>query len=174
MPFTNTQIDIGSLPSISQLDYQGLDKNFLTAELLGLSLFWIFPFTGAVLFSVFNEIDWPTWLNYVPFALLFILIIISYVWTIKGFKKKEYALRERDVVYKSGLVWKRTTVLPFNRIQHAEVEQGPLQRLFQLSQLKVYTAGGSSSDLTISGISLEVAQSMKEFILRKTSLNEEE
>ena len=174
MSFTNSQVDPNTLPSIDDLEFTGLERSYLTAELLGLTLFWLFPSLGVVLFTIFNENDWPSWLRALPFILVLVLILTSFIWTIRAFKKKEFALRERDIVYKSGLVWRRVTVLPFNRIQHAEVEQGPIQRIFDLSELKVYTAGGSSSDLSISGISHDVAQRMKEFILRKTSMDEQE
>ena len=89
-------------------------------------------------------------------------------------EKKKYALRERDIIYQSGLLWRRYTVLPFNRVQHAEVQQGPVERLFELSKLKIYTAGGSGSDMIISGLPLDRAQNIKHFILHQTSGDEEE
>jgi len=85
-----------------------------------------------------------------------------------------YALREKDIVFKEGYLWRSVTVVPFNRIQHAEVEQGPFDRLFDLSKIKIYTAGGSSSDLQIPGLRPTESESIKFFILNKTGSDEEE
>lgn len=98
----------------------------------------------------------------------------SFLLRIYGFKRKKFAIRERDILYKEGLIWRSLTVVPFNRVQHAEVHQGPVERLFQLSRLKIYTAGGSTSDMTIAGLGPEEAYRMKHFILSKTSEDEEE
>ena len=106
--------------------------------------------------------------------LLVALIIFSFVTTIFGFKRKKYALREKDIIYQAGLFWRNYTVLPFSRIQHVEVHQGPIERIFDLGKLKVYTAGGSSSDLAISGLAMDTAQSIKHFILNKSNSDEEE
>jgi membrane protein YdbS with pleckstrin-like domain len=97
-------------------------------------------------------------------------IIIVYL----GFYKKAYALRQRDILHKTGLFWRKTIVLPFNRIQHSEVNHGPIDRMYGLASLKLFTAGGSSSDLTIPGLKDEDAHRLKEYITNKTSWDEEE
>ena len=77
-------------------------------------------------------------------------------------------------MYKQGYLWRSNTVIPFNRIQHAEVTQGPIERMFELSVLRVFTAGGSASDIAIPGIRPDEAHRIKEFILSKTAADEEE
>jgi len=83
-------------------------------------------------------------------------------------------MRQNDIIFKTGLLWQKEIALPFNRVQHCEVAQGPIERIFNLSELKVFTAGGASSDLNIPGLSPEEAKSMKEFIVNKTIIDEEE
>ena len=61
------------------------------------------------------------------------------------------------------------TSVPFNRIQHTEVTQGPLGRLFDLAKVKVYTAGGSSSDITIVGLNEKNAHQLKDHITEISS-----
>jgi membrane protein YdbS with pleckstrin-like domain len=43
--------------------------------------------------------------------------------------------------------------------------------LFDLAELTIYTAGGSESDLNLTGLNPEVAHKIKEVILRKTTLD---
>ena len=73
-----------------------------------------------------------------------------------------------------GLIWYSSTVIPFNRVQHCEISQGPIERLFKLSELKIFTAGGASSDMSVPGLNPETAHRLKEYIVIKTGMDEEE
>ena len=79
-----------------------------------------------------------------------------------------YAIREKDITYKSGWLWKSMTTIPFNRVQHCDLRQGILDRRFGLSKLTIYTAGGQSTDLMIPGLLPDTAEKLKAFILRST------
>ena len=172
--FTNEQITVNNLPSIEHLDYKGLHKDYLTAELIGTSIFTVFIAIGGISFLIFNTLDLPMWTSGVIIALILAVILFIYWITLKSFHHKQYALRTHDISYKEGLWWKQNTVIPFNRIQHVEVQQGPIQRLFDLAKIKIYTAGGSTSDLSISGLYVDTAHKLKHYIINKASLDEEE
>ncbi len=62
--------------------------------------------------------------------------------------------------------------IPFNRIQHTEISRGPIERKYELSTLKIYTAGGSTSDLSIPGLEAEEAEQLKEFVAKKAAIYE--
>jgi uncharacterized protein len=49
-----------------------------------------------------------------------------------------------------------------------------LERLFEMSSLRIYTAGGSSSDLSIPGLKPDQALKMRSYILKRAGGNEEE
>jgi len=98
------------------------------------------------------------------------LILLSF----KGFEHKGYAMREHDIIFKKGWIWRSSTIVPFNRVQHTEIEQGPIERIFRLSVLKIFTAGGSSSDLRIPGLLPENANRLKDYIQNKVERDEEE
>lgn len=179
MPFTNTQIEITDLPSISHIEYKGLDKDYLTASMIRTLFSWIII---GIIFSVviklnssnsdFDEVVGP-FIKYIVIAICS-LALINILLTYFGFYKKGYAVRDKDISYKTGLFWKSKTLIPFNRIQHSEVKQGPFERMFGLSSLRVFTAGGSASDLSINGLKQEEANHLKQFIIKKTSADEEE
>ena len=46
-----------------------------------------------------------------------------------------YALREKDISYRSGWLWRSMVTVPFNRVQHCEIKQGLIDRRFGLSRL---------------------------------------
>jgi membrane protein YdbS with pleckstrin-like domain len=81
-------------------------------------------------------------------------------------------VRENDISFKKGIITFKLTTVPFNRIQHVEVNQGVLAKLFKLSSLKLFTAGGNASDLSIYGLPQDVAQNLKAFLSEKISEHE--
>lgn len=172
--FENQQIDLGSLPKIEDLIYQPLEKKYLIVLLIGRLIFFIV--SAAILTVLYFTAPF-----YVPNAYLYaglVLYILYIFWTFlttyKGFKYKSYALREKDIIYRSGWLWRYVTTAPFNRVQHVRIDQGPIERRFDLAKLKIFTAGGTSSDLTIPGLTPERADDLKEFIVKKTQQDEEE
>lgn len=170
----NPQIDVTSLPKVEELVFQPLEKEYLTVSLLSRSVtFFIIGLVLGVIVFI-NPFDLPS-IVVKGLMLFFVLYLIwSFVSTIKGFKHKSYALRSKDIVYKSGWLWQSTTTAPFNRVQHVMIDQGLIERQFQLSKLKIFTAGGSGSDLTIPGLNPNTAMTLKEFIVKKTTADEEE
>lgn len=171
--FSNEQVYVHEVPTTAMLEYSGLEPAYRNVSLLSTSIFflvltgiWVGMFLGGVDIAGVG-LDYG-WLIIVALYLFSIAIVML------GFKKKSYALRERDIVYNEGLIWQSSIVVPFNRVQHCEVSQGPIERLFGLSELKIFTAGGSSSDLSIPGLSPDSAERLKDYIVNKTGQDEEE
>jgi membrane protein YdbS with pleckstrin-like domain len=67
----------------------------------------------------------------------------------------------------------KQTILPYKRIQHVEIKQGPLFKAFKLFTLKVYTAGSASGDLSIAGLNKDDADKLKAQILKVADLNDD-
>lgn len=157
--FTNSALNISDLPKIESLEYSKLDGKFLIESLI-IRLISILPI-GAGIFIFYKKE--PEFLfeailfGLVTFAVLMLFGYLSYF-------KKKYALREKDVSYRRGIIFHSITTIPLSRIQHSELMRGPLDRFLGLSSVKIYTAGGSSSDITIPGLSVETAEKVREFI----------
>lgn len=82
-------------------------------------------------------------------------------------RRRAYGLRRQDLIYASGLLVQRTTVLPVCRIQHVETISGPLERLFGLVRVTCYTAGGASADLVLAGLPRETAERIRQYLLER-------
>lgn len=170
----NNQIYPNELPSINDIEYHGLQKEYLTALMISQSILWAVILIISFGSSFIYDEEVPGWTEYVVYGVSILIAAFSITMSYIGFKRQKYALRQRDIVYSSGVLWRSNKVVPFNRIQHAEVSQGPLDRLFNLGRLKIYTAGGSSSDLSIPGLNPDEAERIKFFILNRTVSDEEE
>ena len=102
------------------------------------------------------------------------LFVISILLVNAQFKIKAFGMRERDIMYRTGLIWRKTTTIPFNRIQHSEIKEGPISKRYGLCTLNVYTAGGAQSDMKIPGLLKEEGVRIKDFITGKTLAYDEE
>jgi membrane protein YdbS with pleckstrin-like domain len=111
--------------------------------------------------------------NATLYALIGTVTAITLFWFIAdtiGFKVAGYALREKDVLYRSGWIIRKTRMVPLNRIQHVSMQSGPIERKYGLASITLFTAGGNDSDdFSIRGITTQTATELKEWIRSKIS-----
>lgn len=72
-----------------------------------------------------------------------------------------------------GLLWRSDTVVPFSRVQHIDVHQGPLDRFFGIATLTLHTAGNHNASVALPGLGEPLAREMREDIrahIRRESL----
>tara|TARA_R110002072_G_scaffold12269_7_gene53500 strand:- start:1509 stop:2057 length:549 start_codon:yes stop_codon:yes gene_type:complete len=162
--FENLEIDKNQIPTMDEVNFTNLEKDFLWMRITSWSIF-LFILLGFLIIIGFKT-DTAIWKISAPWLAFLILIVFI---ELKGFKIKGYAIRQKDISYKSGLIFFSMTSVPFNRIQHVEVSQGPIARLFDLASVKVYTAGGSTSDLRIGGLKKEEAHRLRDHISHLSS-----
>lgn len=77
-----------------------------------------------------------------------------------AYRRWRYAIREQDLYTSKGALWHIETLVPFDRIQFVESRQGPLDRMFTLTQVIVYTAAGKAA--SIPGLDHATAESIRE------------
>ena len=172
--FDNPQVDLLDLPEVDQLNFHALEPAYLKVSYISITIFFLFLLIpmGWVYFGSDIILELP----YLILILLvgwLILFLFSLWLARKNYRIKAYALRDHDIIYKSGVVFFKLTTVPFNRVQHCEIKQGPIQRWFGLNTLQIFTAGGATSDLVIDGLNPERAKRLKEFIINKTALAED-
>ncbi len=63
-----------------------------------------------------------------------------------------------------GLLLRSDTVVPFGRVQHIDVDQGPLERFFGIATLTLHTAGNHNASVSLPGLGEELAREMREEI----------
>lgn len=97
----------------------------------------------------------------------FIILILTLTMPRLMWRSQGYQLRDKDVHYKHGIIWRAVTSLPYVRVQHVELESGPLERVFKLATLKFYTAGGGSSDMKIPGLPFATASKIRAFVMQQ-------
>jgi len=172
--FSNEAIELENLPGIENIEYENISKDYLWVLYLRSILTYaiVFFIYFMVAFNLRESLSLET-RKLLP-VLLALWVMFGFYRLYKIYKKKGYALREHDVNYKSGWLWKKATTIPYYRIQHCDLSSGPVERMFDLSTLNIYTAGGSNSDLSIPGLNTDHGLRLKKFILSKMGQDEEE
>lgn len=165
--FVNAEIAPEELPAADAVEWRPLDPRFATRLQVGalINVAVIAAGLGVlhlVKLGAFPEL--PLWLGWIVLA---IMAVTTLAWPRISVPKKACAIRERDVLYRSGVLWHTVRAVPFNRIQHVETESTPLDRRFGLASLKLYTAGSAAGDLRIHGLPTEVAERLRVFVLER-------
>jgi membrane protein YdbS with pleckstrin-like domain len=74
-------------------------------------------------------------------------------------------LEEEDELHIRHGLWVRTfTVVPFARVQHIDVAQGPIERRFDLARLILHTAGTRGPYIGLPGLLHEEAEALRDRI----------
>lgn len=80
------------------------------------------------------------------------------------YRRWSYRVRERDAMISKGALFFVQQLIPFDRIQFVESRQGPLDRLFGLTQVVLYTAAGRAA--RVPGLAGPEAESLREELSR--------
>lgn len=167
MEFLNDQVNIENLPRVESATLTPIAPAYLKI----LRWEWLIFCTllaliiGALLYFL-KPLQQAAWIG--GLAGSWALFTAGWYWLQeRSFATKAYAIRERDVIYRSGWIIQRTHTCPFNRIQHSAVTVGPLEKKYGLASLVLYTAGSSEADLRIRGLAESTAWTVKEWITKK-------
>ena len=169
MHFTNIEIPISGLPQVEEVNFQPLEKDYLVVERISYIISTaVILIIGAAAFYFIEDAHQVKII--LPVAALFIILtMIGWIVTVAGFRFSGYAIRDKDVLYRSGWFIRKTRIVPLNRIQHVSVQSGPLERRYKLGSVSIFTAGSGQADFTIRGISEATAHQLKDWLT--TQLN---
>lgn len=82
----------------------------------------------------------------------------------RRFNARGYQISADRMRVVRGLLWRSDTVVPFGRVQHIDVDQGPLERFFGIATLTLHTAGNHNASVALPGLGEALARDMRESI----------
>jgi membrane protein YdbS with pleckstrin-like domain len=104
------------------------------------------------------------------FLILPIMIIFLFAawWIPKFYNTMLYKLTDSEIVWRRGVWFKETGIVPYNRITNIDIKQGPVSRKLRIASLKIQTAGYSGqaarpSEIRIDG--MENFEDVREVIM---------
>ncbi len=105
----------------------------------------------------------------VPWLVLIPLVIggavLIWAWWLIGRQVAATAYSERtdDLVVRSGVMFRRTVVVPYGRMQLVDVSTGPIDRRFGIAAVQLHTAA-ATTDARIPGLPTEDAGRLRDHL----------
>ncbi len=116
-----------------------------------------------------------TWL-----VLLIVFIILIEVWVRMAYNRWLYEFTDSNLKLERGVIWKRYSNIPYERVQNVDIHRGIIARILGFSSVMIQTAGysgyyggrhegGVMSEGHIPAVSVEGAEKIREFVMKKIS-----
>ena len=116
------------------------------------------------LWIVCVKFDWPLWYLLI-YAVLALVLAVRHANA--AYARFGYALLDDGLWLQSGVFWRKAVFVPRERVQHTEVNHGPLDRKMGLAKLVLHTAGLRMQHLTIPGLPDAQAHALRDNLLKR-------
>ncbi|MFP8487526.1 PH domain-containing protein [Gracilimonas sp. Q87] len=120
-----------------------------TVNALIMGLIWFIPLGFYVTISIgdtfgtdlywYQGIDWFLFTVLLIVA-LFLYLLIGLLYPKLRWQRWKYDVSEKEIDLLRGIIIKKRTLVPINRVQHVDTRQGPVYRKFGLSSVTISTA----------------------------------
>ncbi|WP_028609446.1 PH domain-containing protein [Paenibacillus harenae] len=139
---------------------QRLHRDYITVYRISWLITHGIFFVIIALYFVFSLMwEWTLWPGWIALT-LFIITFILFTWIIPQmiYNRFQYELFEDELEIQKGLIFLSNVLVPMVRVQHVELESGPLMRKYDLAGVSIVTAATTHK---ISGLKLTEAQQLK-------------
>ena len=159
-------------PSFVDGQFYALDRRNIHVERISLLIIWacisIASLGGLGYLWLTSGISITFWLGCGLGLLLSIASgLFALLWPKIEYAKISYRIDPLGIEIHQGVLWRSQICVPIGRVQHADVGQGPLQRIFGVSTLTLYTAGTSHASVSIEGLDHTLAVSVRDWIVHQ-------
>lgn len=113
-----------------------------------------------------------------PFGLILLPLLALLAWLVlvaprRRYNALGYALEGEDLRIASGVLTRTETLVPLRRVQHIDVSQGPLERVFGITRLVLHTAGTMNSLVVLPGLARPTAEAIRDEIRARIGQDDE-
>ena len=170
LDFENNTLNIDDLPRFENVEGHSVALVYKKVLRI-LYAFWAVVLISVLVFLKFRA-NPPALFYYALIGVLTFIFSLIIIEVEKGFQKRRFGIREKDILFQKGFFVFKETIVPYKRIQHVEVRQSLVFKAFKIFTLKIYTAGSSSGDLSIKGLNQSDADKIKAQILKVADIDE--
>lgn len=127
-------------PATPTADWQPLPEAARRVSTLVGALGWL-PFAASPILAGSTAISgWPARIALGLACLVLAALIGAWLGRAR-WSRTAWKLDERGLQVRRGLVWRSELLVPRTRVQHLDLERGPIERRYGLATLIVHTAG---------------------------------
>lgn len=150
-----------------------LDENSIPARREeGVFTLAIYLVINVIIYFILLFFEWPLWFVWIP--VIFMILSIPYEVFLAPkweYETTRYQINETNIQIIHGKIFNSKVLIPMRKVQHIELEQGPIVKRYQLMSIIISTAAGTHN---ISGIEESIAEQVCQEINRYAGLYDEQ
>ncbi len=86
-------------------------------------------------------------------------------WPAIDYRHRSYRVSDSGVQVRKGVLWRQEMDVPRARVQHMDVNQGPIERRFGLAHLVIHNAGTVSASVKLEGLGYDTAVAIRDHLI---------
>lgn len=130
------------------MNYKKIDKKAVKAWILARGIFLII-FGAAYLIGIYaflmpniKDVRVEYAINILSILIIGYLLLYTFLFPFIEYKEWKYSISEDKIELIHGIFIRKKIIIPINRLQFLDVNQGPIHRRYKLSTITLNTAGG--------------------------------
>ena len=162
---TNRQVWSDDIQPVEALGFEQPENRYMRVVLFRIALVYVILMAGAFLILL-TDISHEAIVLIIVECALVTAFAINACLARKIYGFKGYALRDKDVTYRSGIFFTSVTTIPFSKIQQVSIRMNPVSRIFKLYYVDVTSgAQGVTNSVSIPGLTRKKAEEIKSLLL---------
>jgi membrane protein YdbS with pleckstrin-like domain len=148
-------------------DFESLDPRVIKLWRLRQSIFAA-VLGGVLLFPLFAiGFGAGQWVPAIAGWLLVVGLLMFRLWwhPRRAYRGRGYRLDERVLEIKEGIWFRSLTLLPLSRLQHVDLDAGPIERGLGLASLVFHTAGTNNAIIVLPGLEAGRARELRDHLV---------
>ena len=142
-----------------------LERDYLRLiRWIGLAVCVLISGVLTVVVGIAWSVSWYWCLLAWPFVLMTVFMPLN-VYLKQWYQKYGYYLDDDKLAIRRGVFWRHHISVPISRVQHVDVNSGPLDRRYGLAKLVVNTAGTHYAQTSLPGLTREEAHAVRDQLL---------
>lgn len=160
----NRQVWPEDIQPIEDLRFEHIESPYIKVIIIRIVLIYFMLMVTALLIPIF--VDHGIVMLVSVETVLAVALAINVALTRKIYFFKGYALRDKDISYRSGIFFESVTTIPYSKIQQVCIRMNPVSRIFKLYYVDVINGSQAvMNSVTIPGLSLEKAERLKSLLI---------
>lgn len=137
-----------------------ISPRYVVSQIVQNLIFVAFVLAIAVVLALVLHQTWV----WIPAGVVILITLITLIILPRQAKAIGYMLRTDDIVFRKGILWQRMIAVPYGRMQLVDITQGPLDRAFGVTQLKMVTAAATTG-VQIPGLTQAAAEALRDTLI---------
>ncbi|MFH0808615.1 MAG: PH domain-containing protein [archaeon] len=127
---------------------------------------------GALVFDT-EGIAAVVFIGFVVYIIL--IIVIAEIYARMAYNRWFYEFTPTNLKIERGIIWKRYSNVPYERVQNVDIHRGIIARMCGFSTVAIQTAGfsygprgrGAGAEGSLPAVSVEGAEKIRDFLMKK-------